>query len=552
MKNLRIAVAYYRTLSSQSSASLTAGYLTAHLRHSGLHVDIIQLEISDSVNDVCGLINANPDLIFYKPNFQDIHRLPANMSALTFHLPKIGIGLFGPFAVLNSEILLRNYTSIRGIILPNHEFVTAINISWWIGDSIEPTSDGVIAKGKQGILVTPYSPSLVKENIYSLLPARDIEKMEPIVIVNLEASRGCINACTFCHIPVLSRTSGVPIIRRSVDDVILEMRTLYSEGKRYYIFNDAILGGGCSSDSITWLWELADRLCAEPLEYYFMGYFTTVLLDQHPDLFEKLADAGLIRVFIGLEASTDSAMRRFKKPFATSRYERLKAWLQKRYIVPHIGFMLFHPFATPVDLLSGIKFLYTHGEIHRFATIREKARLVPGTQLMQQAVQAGLTFSDENFDNINRYRFANIETQFIHDRMNATWEEIGVPVFERLEHLFVTGFFILNMIRRLHRSNQRILHIANTFNDAHLRYSKEFFLMTQRLLLSPGIQLQNQMTFTVLLQEVQQIWYFLIDASKQTGIEVPLSWITTGDLRSEVARPANYDGRCSTTRSGRL
>ena len=76
--------------------------------------------------------------------------------------------------------------------------------------------------------------------------------------------------------------------------------------------------------------------------------------------------------------------------------------------------------------------------------------------------------------------------------------------------------------------------------------------MTQRLLLSPGIQLQNQMTFTVLLQEVQQIWYFLIDASKQTGIEVPLSWITTGDLRSEVARPANYDGRCSTTRSGRL
>ena len=81
MKNLRIAVAYYRTLSSQSSASLTAGYLTAHLRHSGLHVDIIQLEISDSVNDVCGLINANPDLIFYKPNFQDIHRLPANMSA---------------------------------------------------------------------------------------------------------------------------------------------------------------------------------------------------------------------------------------------------------------------------------------------------------------------------------------------------------------------------------------------------------------------------------------------------------------------------------------
>jgi len=551
VKNLRIAVAYYRTLTSQSSASLTAGYLTAHLRHSGLHVDIHQLEIVDAASDVGALIDAKPSLLFYKPNFQDIHRLTANLSALTTRFPAIRIGLFGPFAVLNSEMLLRHHQEVRGILLPNHEFLAAANASWWIGDTMVTALEGVISRGRHGISFKQADPTLVVTNAYRLLPARDIEKKEPIVIANLEASRGCVHACTFCHIPEFARTGGVPILRRSVEDVIKELRELYADGKRYFIFNDAILGGGGSADGVVWLRELADQLCAEPLEYYFMGYFTPDLLERHPALFEKLAEAGLVRVFVGLEAATTGELQRFKKPAAISRYTFLKSWLQDRYIVPHIGFMPFHPFAKPSELLSGIEFLYTHGEIHRFATIRERTRLVPGTELMRQAEEAGLTFCYET-DTPNRYRFANLNTQSLYDRMNAAWDKIGVPVLERLEHLFVTGFFIENMVRRLQLTDQHFLQVSHAFHEAHTRHATEFFTMTKRLISSPVLQLHDRATFAILLQEVQQCWTALMDAATRNGLEVPVSWITTGDLRSEIARPASYDGRWSTTRSGRL
>lgn len=547
-----VAVAYYRTLSSQSSASLTAGYLTAFLRDSGFRVEIHQLEIGSEAHDVGTLLASAPQLVFYKPNFQDIHRLGPNLNALVGQLPSLAVGLFGPFAALNAESLLQQHPKVRGILLPNHEFLAGSNPEWWAGESLEEAPEGIFARGSAGVSSRPSPSSVVEANAYRLLPARDIEQREPIVIVNVEASRGCLRRCTFCHIPQNGQLSGVPVLRRSIDDVLDEMQRLYALGKRYFIFNDSIMGGGGSPEGLKWLQQFTDRLRTEPREYYFMGYFTLDLMDQNPALIDDLAEAGMIRVFVGVEAATERALRLFRKPVAVSRYATLKTRLRERFIVPHIGFMLFHPFAEPTDLSNGIDFLYAHDDLHRFATIREQARLVPGTELMRQAVAAELTFTDGHQHKPHSYRFANSETQFLYERMNAAWGTIGVPLLERLEHLFVTGLFVENLVRRRRQDDGLFVRTATAFHEARGRYCAHFHSVAHKLL-TPTLQwTPTRSIFAAFLDEVEQLWSDLIAAASHAGLEVPLAWITTGDLRSELIRPPDYDGRWHTTRSGRL
>jgi hypothetical protein len=548
----RVTVAYYRTLTSQSSASLTAGYLTAFLRDSGFLVEICQLEIGRRAHDADDLITSAPQLIFYKPNFQDVHRLGPNLNALNSQLPGVAIGLFGPFAALNAESLLRQHPAIRGIILPNHEFLAGTRPAWWAGESEEEIPPGIISRGAEGICSSPVTPSSVEANAYRLPPARDVEAREPIFIANLEASRGCLRGCTFCHIPQNAQLSGVPVLRRPVNDVIEEMRMLYSLGKRYFIFNDSIMGGGGSPSGLAWLQQFASRLRAEPSQYYFMGYFTLDLLDQNQALVADLAQAGMIRVFVGVEAATSRALRLFRKPVAVSRYSAVKVRLRERFIVPHIGFMLFHPFAEPADISSGLDFLYANDELHRFATIREQARLVPGTELIRQAAAAGLMLTPSDNGIPHPYRFANSSTRSIHARMCAAWDEVGVPLLERLEHLYVTGLFIENLVRRRGADDDGFVRTASAFHDARRRYGDLFSSMLRRLLVPVPRWQPEEKVFADILEETEQCWSDLLAAASRAGLESPLSWVTTGDLRSETLRPSDYDGRWPTTRSGRL
>ena len=63
---------YYRTLYSQSAASLTIGYLAAYIRQLGATAEISLLELGGMNNAQKVLRNTNPlDILIYKVNYQD-------------------------------------------------------------------------------------------------------------------------------------------------------------------------------------------------------------------------------------------------------------------------------------------------------------------------------------------------------------------------------------------------------------------------------------------------------------------------------------------------
>ena len=55
--------------------------------------------------------------------------------------------------------------------------------------------------------------------------------------------------------------------------------------------------------------------------------------------------------------------------------------LLHHHIVPHIGFILYHPYTSIEEIINNIDFLNLSDELHRFGVVYEKMRIFPNTDL---------------------------------------------------------------------------------------------------------------------------------------------------------------------------
>jgi hypothetical protein len=361
---------------------------------------------------------------------------------------------------------------------------------------------------------------------------------------------GCLRACTFCHVPAVTKVGGGEVLRRDPRDVVREMEELWGLGKRYFIFNDPVFGGGGSAGA-RWIEEFADCVSVSDRRFLLYVYFTLNELQRYPGMIQRLAAAGLLRIFIGIESSSNSAVRRLRKGVRVASYGSVKAALQRLRIVPHIGFMLFHPFAEPKEILEGVELLYEVGELHRFGVILERTRLVPRTLLLGQAADAGLLMNSDYRELGHGYRFANEETGRIYARFQACFEATGVSLLERLEHIFVTGEFIDNLVRREGRPSAFYGRRAGALASLRSDFSSDF-LALGRALIEGEVPDAAFSSFRLIWRDAELAWSALLDEASVSCVDEPLSWIPTGDLQPESVQRSGYDGARVSTRSGVL
>lgn len=216
---MKVALLFYRTLSSQSSASLSAGYIASHLRANGHDVELFLLKKEQNGNEINVLAKSNWDFVFYKPNFKDIDLLEANLNIVKLICPKVKVILFGPLAYINSQKLLQNYVNIDAVLKPDAEA--------GLGSIIDIHDTPFICRETS----THYT-TVPHYDIYAHTPARDIEIKEDLKIANIEASRWCKNNCSFCHVGLISKLYNRNIIIRSPKDVKKEILELETLGKK--------------------------------------------------------------------------------------------------------------------------------------------------------------------------------------------------------------------------------------------------------------------------------------------------------------------------------
>ncbi len=382
-------ICFYRTLYSQSAASVTVGNTAAAVRQRGRKVVLSLLSKGDHRNVQRLLAQAPEDAVLVlKPNFQDAAESLWLADGIADTSRYRAVFLMGVYAGGNADDLMAALPHVDGVVLGEPETVVPALLA-----EIDERSDwrerplpGVLTRTVCGDLVRGSGAIPSFDLASGLRPARDVEATERARLANLEASRGCLAACTFCHVPVVDREATAPARRvKTPTQVVDEVDELVAMGKRYVVFNDPVFWFGRGDTER--VREIARLLAERPVN--FMVYLRT---RPFPDdkLLAELADAGLVRVFVGIESSSSDMLKLYRKGADRGGYAVVRQKLERNGISHHIGFLVFNPFSRLEQVRHDLEYLGRYRQLHRIGVVLERARLTPGTKMREDARLAGL------------------------------------------------------------------------------------------------------------------------------------------------------------------
>lgn len=456
---------YYRTLYSQSAASLTIGYLAAYIRQLGATAEISLLELGGMNNAQKVLRNTNPlDIIIYKVNYQDYKEGCEILRAVKHFCPDRKVYLLGYFAEMNCAALGKKYDFIDGIIF--HDGCHFIQK--YLESNGDELYGGMFKKEPQNSFF--YNDQVKNIPLSELpFPARDIEKLEKHSYINITKSVGCYGKCSFCHINLIHRNFST----RSVQSVVDEMCFCQKElGKKMFIFNDSAFWFSHKDDSM--IDEFVDLLKKKKLRINFMIYLKCTPFIGKKRL-QKLKEVGLCRVFIGIENISNRFLDEYHKK-VLDYYEILMAF-QELKISHHIGFILFHPHVTIPELRENIEFLFRLKKLFRIGIIVEKMRMLPRNN-------KDTSFSSNNeVDKAYDYNFDNQEVSMAFDLLCSFYKCIDVRNFE---NVCTSTLFLINLYQNEYGDeNAAVFNLfineVNEFNQyAYQFYCRLFNLVEEK------------------------------------------------------------------------
>ena len=238
---------------------------------------------------------------------------------------------------------------------PDIRDAQALGISFFAGEAEEHRFDEVLQDAWSGALKPLYNymdnlPSLTGEPP-PFLPRMHVKRTSGS-LSSVDLGRGCLYQCSFCTIiNVQGRKSRF----RSADDLERIVRENHAQGiKRFFITDDNFAR---NRD-----WEvLFDRLI-QLRQNEFPGLGFTIQVDtlchKIPNFIEKAAQAGVRRVFIGLEnINPDNLIAAKKRQNKITEYrEMLQKWRENGAIT-YAGYILGFPGDTKESIVRDIEII---------------------------------------------------------------------------------------------------------------------------------------------------------------------------------------------------
>lgn len=254
-------------------------------------------------------------------------------------------------------------------------------------------------------------------------------------IVRMEASRGCPwNKCSFCVLKWKYANCGWR--HYSIKKIVTELLYLSQMGAKTIFFTDEEFIG----DDYNHLSKLIDTIISLKSErkinpqIEFVASTSVQALsgrygipqDKIFELLVKMKNAGFRSFFLGLESGSDSQLARFCKGITVKETERIIDLLKEYEIETDVGYILFDPLMTIIELKESLEFLERtglHKDVSRFA---KRLRVVPHTTYCDKYKVDKLGYNKESVEYY--YKFNDPTIQCLYDKY-IQWEK---------EHLFFT------------------------------------------------------------------------------------------------------------------
>ncbi|HBN27175.1 MAG TPA: B12-binding domain-containing radical SAM protein [Desulfobacteraceae bacterium] len=257
------------------------------------------------------------------------------------------INFFGFFPTLASKLILNKVPAVDSILLGEPE-ETLVHLADSIanGENFKQIKGIAVIDGENGFIK---SRRPTKKNPDEIpFPLRCLK---PGDTANILASRGCYNHCSFCPIP--SFYNQGPLWRgRSPENITKEIKELCNMGiTDFYFVDPNLIGPGKKGKER--IKRLAELL--SPLKISFG--METRADDLDKITMEKLADAGLKSLLIGIESGSSELLNLLDKSSSINQSEKAISICRDVGIEPEIGFLMFVPDSSIGDLENNISFL---------------------------------------------------------------------------------------------------------------------------------------------------------------------------------------------------
>lgn len=318
--------------------------------------------------------------------------------------------LFGhDFATLNWQRILINYDEVDYVSIGEGEAIFEQLARCLLDGDAPDTIPGLANRDRDSQPVLNTVPQILN---LDELPWPSREELPQVKSLGFSpavaASRGCPYRCTYCTTGQVTRAVGKGSYRcRSPALIAEEMTYLWQ-------FHDCEFINICDDLFVTP--SHASRMRAEEFarELIRRDYRGTFMLDARvdsiePDLFRLLYQAGLRRVFVGVETGSDSLLESFDKRYilrGNTVEDRLSTLVEIGIeVIP--GIISCHPTASPDELRATLR-------IMEFTNFRAPHMLMspiivfPGTTIHEQYRQQG--FLVEEWP-IGLWKFADNRTE---------------------------------------------------------------------------------------------------------------------------------------------
>ena len=143
----------------------------------------------------------------------------------------------------------------------------------------------------------------------------------------IEVSRGCPYDCNFCCIHHFYKKKHR---YRPIDHVIRELQSEKKKKKAFYIYvvDDNFVV------SPEYVKELSAAILDNGIRKFFMTQARVDMIVRRPDVFEKMAEAGFLYLFLGIESFSDKTLKQLNK---RTKFKQIKQALK---ILHDIGYIV--------------------------------------------------------------------------------------------------------------------------------------------------------------------------------------------------------------------
>ena len=234
--------------------------------------------------------------------------------------------------------------------------------------------------------------------------------LQQIGLASILSARGCYAKCSFCNIQEFYNLSGYGGIRiRSAANVVDEIEQIRRQhGIRKFLFiDDDMLGADFFARGRNA--QIAEEIIRRDLkiEFEVAGRSNDVI--KFEDTVKRLKDAGLKRVYIGIESGAETQLKRQHKSVHKKQNFQAMDVLKRNNLGLDMGFIPFDPWSTPEEIVENMHFLNESGvmEAANLNTAAVTMILYPGTALYDRARKEDLFIRAQHYT--YAYRFKHTE-----------------------------------------------------------------------------------------------------------------------------------------------